>query len=33
MGFECPITDEESEPRQQRGGRPLTDILADLESR
>jgi len=31
---ECPIPDEEIERRrQQRGGRPLADILADLEKR
>jgi hypothetical protein len=30
----CPIPDEEIERRrQERGGRPLADILADLEKR
>ena len=33
-GLECPIADEEIERRrQERGGRPLADILADLEKR
>jgi hypothetical protein len=34
MGVRSPISDEEIERRsQERGGRPLADILADLEKR
>jgi hypothetical protein len=34
VGYECPLGDEELDRIERKGGgRPLTDILRDLESR